>query len=169
MGERVFGVPTFTTEARADTSAMANAAYMAIAAGTALSNVLVKEIYVAGQVAASAVQILLFARHSTNAVTPTALAAPASDGPKNNFQLAQTNPAVTFTAAGTGPQRSATTTNAKLNLSFNAFGGVVRWLAPPGGEWGIFGVTANLSESSLSGFTGTTAAAVGGHIIYEAI
>ena len=166
MSQRVFDVPVFTPTALADTVAATNGTYMAIIAGTALRNVLVSEIYVGGASLTSTINTMLFARSSTVGITPTALAAPASDGFKNNFAAAQTTGATTYTAAATGPQRSATTTNPRLNLTHNALGGISKWQCYPGQEWGIFGVTADLSESMLSCLT-NGGGACGGHIVYE--
>jgi hypothetical protein len=164
--KRLFQVNTFDPTALADTAAMTNALYMALA-GTATTGVAVSEIYMGGQATASAVKIMQFARHSTVAITPTALAAPNADGPLLNMSTQPASGAVSFVAAATGPQRSAVITTAKLNLSMNAFGGIVRWMAQPGGEWLIAGVAVNLSESSLSNFTGGAAGAIGAHIAYE--
>lgn len=52
-------------------------------------------------------------------------------------------------------------------FSFNAYGGAARWLAKDWEEVDLIGNTANLGELSLSAFTGTTAGAIGGRVIYE--
>lgn len=171
MADRIFGVPTFSPTATNDGSALANATYMALIAGTALQGLLVKEIYVGGQATSSTVNQMLFARSSTVGVTPTALAAPNSDGAKNGFSTATSTVAKSYVAAATGPLRSATTTQPKLNLSHNAFGGIVKWQGDPngtGGYWMIFGVTADISESVLSCLT-NGGGAVGAHIVYEVL
>jgi len=54
-----------------------------------------------------------------------------------------------------------------LNLSFNAFGGIVRWVAAPEEVIDIVGNTASLGEVSLSAFTGGTTGLLGAHMIYE--
>jgi hypothetical protein len=54
-----------------------------------------------------------------------------------------------------------------LNLSFNAFGGIVRWVAAPGQEIGMLGNTASLGEISLSAYTGGTPGLMGSHFILE--
>ncbi len=59
------------------------------------------------------------------------------------------------TNATNKPQRSSTLK--LLNQSFNAFGGILRWVAAPGEEISIVGNTASLGELSLSSFTGSTA------------
>lgn len=171
MADRIFDVPVFTPTAQADGGALTNATYMALIAGTALQGLLVKEIYVGGAATSSTVNTMLFARTSTIGVTPTALAAPNSDGPKNGFSTATSTVAKSYVAAATGPFRSATTTIAKLNLTHNAFGGVVKWQGDPngtGGYWMIFGVTLDISESVLSCIT-NGGGAVGSHIIYEVL
>jgi hypothetical protein len=68
----------------------------------------------------------------------------------------------------TNPQRSATLH--LLHLSFNAYGGIVRWVASPDQSLTVIGNTASLGEVSLSGYTGTTASApMSGHILYEVV
>jgi hypothetical protein len=166
MSNRTFSVPNFTPTAIADTTALTNGAHMSIGAGAALQGVKVKEISVSGLATASTVNEMMFARNSTIGVTPTALAAPNSDGPNISFATAPATLAKTFVAAATPPQRSATTTNARLNLAHNAFGGGAKFQPYPGDEWIIFGVTADISESSLSCLV-NGGGAVEAHIIYE--
>jgi len=167
MAKRTFQVPVWSPTATADTTAIANNTAMFIGAVNAASGLLVQEIEIGGQGSASSPMVMMFARDSTLGATPTALAAPASDGPMNSLSPAAQVGAITFNFAGTSPQRSAVTTSARLNLSFNGFGGIVRWQAAPFEEWGIVGVTASISESSLSAFTGSTPSNIGAHIIYE--
>lgn len=167
MGKRTFSVPVWSPTATADTTGLANNTMMAIGANNATSGLLVQEIEIGGQGSASSPMIMMFARDSTLMATPTALAAPASDGPMNTLSPAAQTGSITANFAGTSPQRSAATTAGRLNLSFNGFGGIVRWQAAPFEEWGIVGVTVNVSESSLSSFTGSTPSNIGAHIIYE--
>jgi len=168
MGKRSFQVPVWSPTATADTSPLANNTHMSIGALNATSGLLVQEIEIGGQGSASSPMIMMFARDSTLAGTATALAAPASDGPMNTLGQTAQSGSITFNFVTTTPnQRSAVTTSARLNLSFNGFGGIVRWQAAPFEEWGIIGVTASISESSLSAFTGSTPSNIGAHIIYE--
>ena len=153
MAKRVFQAASFTPTATADNSALANATYMAIGAGSSTQMLNVIEIYEGGQASASSINIMQFARDLVLASIPTALAAPNGDGPMNTATAALSAPPVTNVAAGTGPSRTNTATTARLNLSFNAFGGIVRWVAAPGEEWTIIGTTVSVSESSLSAFT----------------
>lgn len=140
---------------------------MTVGASSATAGLNVVEIYEGGQASASSINIMVFARDSTLVAAPTALAAPVSDGPLDTRTAALAAVPITAVQAGTLPQRSAVTTSARLNLTFNAFGGIVRWVAAPGEEWGITGVTVSVSESSLSAFTGGSVGLMGAHIIYE--
>lgn len=167
MAKRLFQVPAFIPTATADTTNLASNTYMAIEASGATAGLNVIEIYEGGQASASAINIMMFARSLSFGATVTALVAPASDGPMDNRTAALAAVPVTYAAATTAPQRSSVTTSARLNLSFNAFGGIVRWVAAPGEEWGITGVTASVSGSSLSAFTGGSVGSMGAHIVYE--
>lgn len=167
MAKRSFSAATWTPTATADTTNLANSTFMSIGASGATAGLNVLEIYIGGQASASSINIMQFARDSTLVATPTALAAPNSDGPLDSRTAALAAVPITAVQAGTAPQRSAATTAARLSLSLNVFGGIVRWVAAPGEEWGITGVTVNISESSLSAFTGGSAGLCGAHIVYE--
>lgn len=167
MAKRVFSQATWTPTATGDGAALANTTYMAIenAASTHALNVM--EIYEGGQASASSINIMQFARNVAIGTTPTALATPNADGPMNSFTQTVATVPITYVAASTGPLRSSVATQARLNLSFNAFGGIVRWVAAPGEEWGIIGTGASASSSSLSAFTGGSVGLMGAHIVYE--
>ena len=169
MALRSFQAVNFTPTATADTTAMANATYMALKGGSATQRLDVLEILVSGLVAStSSPTILQFARSSTVATTPTALAAPNSDGPMDASTAALAAPPVSFVAAAAGPQRDATTTSARLNIGLNAQGGIMKWFAYDRSKpWVILTATAPLGESTLSAFTGGTVGAVSAHIHYE--
>lgn len=168
MAKRIFQVPTYTPTATADTTNLANNTHQSIGASGATAGLNVIEIYIGGQATASSVNIMMFARDVVLAGTPTALAAPAGDGPMDTRTAALAAVPITFNFVTTTPnQRSSAVAQARLNLSLNAFGGIVRWVAAPGEEWGITGVTVNVSESSLSAFTGGSVGLIGSHIVYE--
>ncbi len=170
MAKRSFQNPTWTPTATADATNLANSTFMDIASSAA-GGLNVIEIYEGGQASASSINIMMFARTAVSAAIPTALAAPVSDGPLDTRTAAAqvATASVTCVQAGTVPTRCSATTAGRLNLSFNAFGGIVRWVAAPGEEWGISGVTVNVSESVLSAFTGGSVGLMGSHIIYEAL
>jgi hypothetical protein len=169
MSKRIFGAGVFTPTQLADTVNLTTGLAMNITATAATNRVAVSEIYMGGQAAASNVQIMQWARNSTVGITPTTLVAPNSDGPADGLTQAVTSAALGFIAATTPPQRSVLVTAARLHLTFNAFGGIVRWVAPPGGEWFITGISVNVSESSLSAYTGSGGGAMGAHIVYEQV
>lgn len=167
MAKRIFQAASFTPTAQADNAALTNATYMALGAGSATQLLHVHEIQAGGQATASAVNILMFARDIVLGATPTALAAPNGDGPMHGASAALAAPPLSFVAATTGPSRSNTALTARLNLSFNAFGGIVKWFSQVGQEWAILGNAVSTSESSLSCFTGGNPGLMGAHIIYE--
>lgn len=172
MSRRLFSVPSFTPTAVADTTAMTNGTYMALGAGSSTTALMVTEIFIQGLGTSNTnINNNIFARDSTLGATPTALAAPASDGPMSGgLASALTTVPLSFTAATTGPSRSAVTTAARLMLSINALGGIARWKPADLSEaWWIMGQTASISESTLSATTaaGTTSAAQSASIMYE--
>src|SRR5262245_25093999 len=167
MAKRSFGNMNWTPTATGDASTLANATYQALKGGSTTQRNEVEEIYVAGVAGASSPTFLMFARDSTLGTTPTALAAPAYDGHLDPSTAALAAPPVSFTAAATGPSRSNSTSQARLNLALNAFGGIVRWVAAPFERFIIYGNAATDGEASLSAFTGGTVGAINTHIIYE--
>jgi hypothetical protein len=168
MARRSFSAASYTPTATADTSTtLANGTYQAIGASGATSRIKICEIWIGGQATASAVNITQFARDHVLGATLTALAAPNADGPLDTSTAALAAVPLTYVAATTPPQRSILTTAARLSLSHNANGGIVAWHAGPGEEWGITGVTVDVSESSLSCYTGGNVGLIGSHIIYE--
>lgn len=174
MSRRLFSVPSFTPTATADTTNLANGTYMALGAGSTTVGMMVTELFVQGLGTSSTnVNNNIWARDSTLGATPTALAAPASDGfEAGPLASALTTAPIAFTAAGTAPQRSAVTTAARLMLSINALGGIARWKPADLSEaWWIMGQTVSVSESSLSATTaaGTTSAAQAATIMYECL
>jgi hypothetical protein len=171
MTKYSFQVNTFTTVAVADTIAFTLNSYMGIQGGSGTQRNDISECYFGGQATSSAPQYLQLARNSTAAVTPTALSAGvASNGPLDPAAAALAAPALGYTTAGTQPQRSTLVTLAKINLTFNAFGGITRWTAmDPNEYYKMLGNTASAGDAAVSAFTGTTGGLVGGHIVYETI
>ena len=171
MAKRIFQTSNWTPTATADAATLANGTYMAVRGGSTTQYIDFLEFMISGMAGASTATALTFARSSTLATaTLTALAAPASDGPLNPFTVALAAPPITYTAtSGTGGQRSAATTDAKLTLGLNAFGGIVRWNAAPGQQFSSYGnaVTSPSGESYLSSENYGVAGVIQSHIIYE--
>jgi hypothetical protein len=169
VAKRVFQNNNWTPTATADASTLTNATFMGVKGGSTSQYLDFLEFMIQGMGGASTPTALTFARASTLATNPTALAAPASDGVMNPFTVALAAPPVTFTAAGTPGQRSNLTTDAKLPLGINAFGGILRWNAAPGQQFSSYGnaVTAPAGESYLSSENYGTAGLIQASIIYE--
>ena len=154
----------WTPVAVADTTNMTAAGFMALQGGSSTQRNNVLEIYMGGLASASAPAQMLFARDSTvfagatsNAVKVVALdpATAALAAPPLGQDVGST----------TLPQRSSTLY--LLTLGFNAFGGIVRWVAAPGEEIGILGNTASLGEVSLSSGSAGTPGLMNSHFIFE--
>jgi hypothetical protein len=151
-----------TLVAVADTVAMTDNGYPSILqGGNGTQRLNISEVYAGGESAASALVKMKLARDSTIAVT-------AITGNRNALldgsATAPATVAVFGNASTTKPQRSATLH--LLSIAFNAFGGLMRWVARQGEEISVVGNTASLGEASLSAFTGGTGI-VSGHITYE--
>lgn len=150
-----------TPVAVADATNFTSAGYLALQGGSATQVSKVVEVYMGGQATSSAPTPMILARDSTVGGTLSggflAQADPAS--------AALAAPMVQFTTSNTKPQRSATLQ--LLQLGFNAFGGVVRWVAAPGYEIGMLGQSASNGELSLSCMTGGTPGLLTAHIAFE--
>jgi hypothetical protein len=165
MAKRSFKNASWTPTAVADTTAMTGSGYMGLQGGSGTQKLTIFEIFMGGVATSSAPALMELSRDSTVAVTPTALSTGCSDAAFDPSSAALAAPPVSFVTASTQPQRSATL--GLLMLPFNAFGGIVRWLANPGEEIGVLGNTASLGEVSLSAYSGGTPGLMGAHVIYE--
>jgi hypothetical protein len=167
MAKRIFTNQNWTPAANADTTALTGP-YMAIQGGSTTQLINVLEFMISGFAAASAIALLTFARCTTGPTGVTALAAPASDGPMHPSTAALAAAPITFTTTSTtNPSRSAATTDAKINLGLNTFGGILKYNAGPGQEFSILGSTQPLGIAVLSAFTGSSSGAISADIIYE--
>ena len=164
MAKRSFKLATWTPVVVLDTVSYTDNGYQGLMGGSGTQLLKVIEIFMGGLASASAVTNMVFSRDSTVQATPTALTTAQSDAPLDPSTVALSAPPIAFTASTTKPQRSATL--GLLTLPFNAFGGLVRWVAAPGEEIGVLGNTASLGEVSLSAYSGAPGA-IGSHIIYE--
>lgn len=155
---------TVTAVAVADATNMTDSGYYTfLLGGGAAQRLVVSEIYAGGEDAASLPTTMAVARDSQvasgtlggnrNAAMDASATAPATLASFGN------------TSATNKPQRSATLH--LLHLTFNTFGGIVRWVAAPGNEISVFGATASLGELSVSSITG--AGKTSGHLIYEIV
>lgn len=165
MAKRIVSITTLTPTATADTTNLVDATYPFICqGGSSTQRVNILEIMEGGQAGSSSPTLMLLSRDSTVAAT-NSNSTGQNDAAADAATAALAAPALTGSTNTTKPQRSSTLH--LLNLSFNAFGGVVRWFANPGFEISIVGNTASLGEVSFSAFTGGTPGLMGAHMIYE--
>lgn len=165
MAKWSFNVATWTPVAVADTTNFTANGFQALQGGSTTQLLNLLEVFMGGQAGASSPSIMVVARDSTVGATTSALTTGQKNAALNPATAALAAPQVAFVNATTLPQRSSTL--GILNLSLNAFGGIVRWVFAPGEEIGILGNTASLGEISLSAFTGGTPGLIGSHLIYE--
>lgn len=156
---------SWTPSAVADAANFTNLGYTAIQGGSSTQRINIIEVFLGGQATASAPCNMVVSRDSTVGATLTALTTGESNAALDPATATLASPPVFFTQSTTKPQRSASL--GFLTLSFNAFGGVVRWVAAPGEEIAMLGNTASFGELSLSAFTGGAPGALASHIIYE--
>lgn len=157
-----------TATAIADTTALTDNNYpYALQGGTSTQRNNIKEIFIGGEGTTSTLVCLAFARDSTASAT---LVAGTNSKVPALLDGSGTAPATApkgGNSAGTDPQRD--TAGRLLNFSFNAFGGIVRWVAADGYEISMVGNTASLGDLSLSGYGSTGAAPTAGHILFETL
>lgn len=158
---------SITPTATADATNLVDSTYpLILQGGSTTMRLNINEVYVGGEAAASSSPtIMVLARDSTVAATVTA--GTTRNAATDGSAVAPGTLATVGHIATTKPQRSATLH--LLHLSFNAYGGIVRWQARPGEELSVVGNTASLGEVSLSAFTGGTPGATSGHVLYELV
>lgn len=158
---------SITPTATADTTNLVDSTYpLILQGGSTTMRLNVNEVYVGGEASASSSPtIMVLARDSTVAATVTA--GTTRNAATDGSTVAPGTLATVGHIATTKPQRSSTLH--LLHLSFNAYGGIVRWQARPGEELSVVGNTASLGEMSLSAFTGGTTGATSGHVLYELV
>ena len=154
----------WTPAAIADSTNLTTLQFMALQGGSSTQRINLLEVYMGGLAAASAAAQMIVARDSTV----------FSGATSNAARLAALDPATAALAAPplvqnvgstTLPQRSSTLY--LLQLAFNAFGGIVRWVAAPGEELGLLGNTASFGEISLSSAASGTPGLMSSHFIFE--
>ena len=168
MAKRSVSITTITPTATASGATnLADATYPAVLqGGSSTQRTAIIEIYLGGQATSSAPTYMLLANDGQVASGSNTYGTGQMDAALDGASAALAAPVKTGNTWATNkPQRSSSLH--LLNLSFNAFGGIVRWVAAPGEEIYIVGNTASVGEASLSAFTGGTPGALGAHVIYE--
>lgn len=167
MAKRSLAVMTVTPTATADTTNLVDSTYMgALQGGSTTQRVNIIEIMLTGQAGASSPSLMVFSRDSQVATGSLTKTTNTTDSNLDANTAALAAPVAAFDKAATNkPQRGVN--DHLLNLAYNAFGGIVRWVAAPGEEITIYGTAALIGQVSLSAFTGGTTGLMGSHIIYE--
>lgn len=160
---------TITPTATADTTDLVDSTYpFAIQGASATQRINVSEIYLGGQAGASSPTFMVLGRDSQVATGSLTLDTNLMTQAVDPATAALAAPVVVFNKAATNKPRRSSTLGGLLNLSFNAFGGIVRWVSPdPSCNIVMLGATASFGELSLSAFTGGTAGLLGAHVVYE--
>jgi len=148
----------------ADTTSFTDSNHHTIQGGTTVQRGEMREIYLAGQAAASAPQIACFGRTSTVGATLTALRMAALDP---STEALGTN-ATAFAVSTTKPGRS-NTLGMLVGCGFNAFGGIVRWTNGPDQIISYLGKAASFGELSLNFFTGNATASIQSTLMFETL
>lgn len=151
----------FTPTLVADAANFTNGGYAAFQGGSGTQRTNVLEVFMGGLAGASSPSAMTLSRDSTVGTTLSVGRFAALDA----ASAALAAPPAAFQTATTVPQRSATLS--LLQLAFNAFGGIVRWVAAPGEEVGMLGNTASLGEVSLSSLNTGTPGLMTAHLIVE--
>jgi hypothetical protein len=168
MAKRSCSHKTITPTATADATNLVDSTYpFAIQGGSSTQRNNINEIMLGGQASSSAPTFMVLGRDSQIATGSLTSDTNLLDQAIDAATAALAAPAAVFNKAATNKPQRSTSLGGLLNLSFNAYGGVIRWVAAPGFEINMVGNTASLGELSLSAFTGGTAGLLGAHMIYE--
>ena len=170
MAKRIFNTFGLTWAANPLGSAAATvSSYMALRSTAVSQLVDVLEVLISGMATTGTLGAFALCRCSTNGATEGALAAPHSDGPEYPGATALATTIVTSYSATTNPTLSSATTDAKLNLGMNTFGGIIRWNAAPMQQWQLLGSATSGGETALANLTAGSGSSTpaNAHIIYE--
>lgn len=169
MAKRSVSHRTITPTATADATNLVDSTYPFALQGTSTTQKTnISEVFMGGQAAASAPTIMVLGRDSQIGTGSLTADTTLNDAALSPATAALASPVTAYNKAATNKPQRSTTLGCLLNLSFNAFGGIVRWVAPDANSFiSMVGNTASLGEMSLSAFTGGTAGLLGGHMIYE--
>ena len=141
----------WTPVAVADTANFTDAGHHSLQGVTTPGTVNVLEVFLGGEATSSTVNQMVFGRDSTVGVTLSYATVSGYTAALHPSTAAAR--AVGFNTATTKPQKSSTLH--LLSLSMNAFGGIIRWVAAPGEELTMIGITQPMGECSLTSVSGT--------------
>ena len=146
--------------------------FMGVVNGAATQLSKVSEIYMGGEApSSSTVASMSFGRATQLATTATAGAATTILTDAMATAPSSTPTGFTQWVTTTGPIVTAAST--VLHLSYNAYGGIVRWVSSPDQQITFYGTAAYTTQATggqmiLTQVAGT-AALMSGHILYEVI
>lgn len=155
----------FSPEAIADATNMTDNKHLNIQT-IANNYVRIIEVYEGGEATSSNANVMRLGRCSTLGATLSFTANKGFGPVVMNVLTVATVSHKAYDTSTTKSQMSATAGHL-LDLSFNAFGGIVRWVAAPEEEIWLFGTATTNSEAALAGFTGTATGIMSAHIIAE--
>lgn len=141
-------VTGWTPTAVGNTANFTDAGHHTLQGFAAPGTLLLMEVYLGGEATTSTVNEMEVARDSTVGGTLSFGAGGYAASLSPNY----TKQATAFNTSSTKPQKSSTLH--LLSLAFNAFGGVVRWVAAPGEEIIMAGAAASFGETSLTSASG---------------
>ena len=168
MAKWAFKVASILPSAAADGASITNDTYLGIKGNSATQRYDLSEIYMGGQATSSAPFYIVLARSALVGSSTTASTLAAGNQAVLDAQATTTLSSMVFTSTTTPSTRAQN--GGLLALPFNGFGGIVRWVAPPGSEIKGYGQAVSTGEMTLSGYTGSAASAdakMGAHFIYE--
>lgn len=169
MAKRSVSHRSITPTATADTTNLVDSTYpLALQGASSTQKTNISEVFIGGQATASAPTLMVLGRDSQIATGSLTADATLNDAALAAATAALAAPVVAFNKAATNKPQRSVTLGCLINLSFNAFGGIVRWVAPDVNSFiSMVGNTASLGEVSLSAFSGGTAGLLGCHLVYE--
>ena len=124
----------------------------------------VKEIYMGGEAGSSTVARVGASFTTAGGTLDTTYAPTVMNQSSGASTIGAGSTSTTYAWSASAP--SPTGPNCRLFLCFNAYAGVVRWVAPPDGEM-IVGGQGAAAAFDLRSYSGTPN--VSGHVIYEQV
>ncbi len=159
---------TITPTATGDGTNLVDSTYpFALQGASSTQTTRIFELNLGGQAGASSPTFMTFGRDSQIATGSLTLDTNLMTAAAHPASAALAAPVVVFNKAATNKPQRSTTLGGLLALSFNAFGGIWRWVAAPSCEIWMVGNTASFGELSFSAFTGGTTGLLSAGCGYE--
>lgn len=175
MSKRIFYAAPASWTATAANAQATSGQYMSLVGGASTQVTDVLEVLVSGMSTASTLASFQLVRQGTLGTGgASALASPSSDSGMNPSITALVSGSTVIAAIAYVTNQvipSNVTTDARLNLALNTFGGIIRWNAAPTQQYTMVGSSAPggacvLYNTTSTGVSGANCQA-NAHIIYE--